>query len=136
MRHFHWLRAQNPRQFDPPPFSLAMLNWRALVSTTLIEVIVLGALWFMMPPSDPASAISQFAYGLLIGLLLGMGLHAFKRTLGVWMQPLLVVPALIAGSMIVFVYDVHLTEGLSFGTYVYGTCCGIYLLVSAFKLLR
>ena len=46
-------------------------------------------LWFALPPANPASAVSQFAYSFLLGL----GMIAGLRVNGVWKRLLLLVPA-------------------------------------------
>ena len=68
------LRAQHPDKFGPPPLSLATLNWKAMGICALIEAVILGVLWYAMPPTNPASTVSQFACSFLFGMGLMAGL--------------------------------------------------------------
>jgi hypothetical protein len=77
-RLFKTLRAQQPDMFVVLPLSLATLNWKVMAICALIEAVALGVLWFVVPPSYPASAVSQFAYSFLFG----MGLIAGTRVKG------------------------------------------------------
>jgi hypothetical protein len=127
-RLFHALRAQHPDQFGPPPLSLATLNWKAFLICSLIEAVVVAVLWFAMPPSYPASAVSQFAYSLL----LGMGVIAGLRVKG-YRKLLLLAPSL--ALMILSETMVPRLAGASshsMGPYLFGFFFGVFLMVSAF----
>ena len=124
------LRAQHPDKFVPPPLSLATLNWKVMGICALIEAVILGVLWFMMPPSYPASAVSQFACSFLFG----MGLMASMRVKGFWKRMLLLAPAL--AVMILSETIVPLlveASSHSIGSYLCGVFFGIFLMVSAFN---
>ncbi len=123
-RLFDSLRAQDPGKFVPPPFSLAALYWHNLLIGAVMEAIVLGVLWFKIPPSHPASAVSQFAYSFLFG----MGLRAGKRH-GLWKRLLLLTPALAA--MILSETIVPRLAGASshsLGHYLCGVVFGAFLM--------
>ena len=124
------LRALHPEKFAPPPLSLATLNWKAMLICGLIESIILGVLWNAMPPSYPASAVSQFAYCLLFG----MGVIAGLRVKGLWKRLLLLAP-----SLAVMILSETIVPRLaevsshSMGSYLCGGFFGILLMVSAFN---
>jgi hypothetical protein len=128
VRLFLEMRRQHPEKFPLPPLSLATLNWKGFLICALIEAAVLGVLWFVMPPSHPASAVSQFAYSLLFG----MGLMAGTRVKG-YRKLLLLAP-----SLVVMVYSEtivpQLAEATSHGVapYLCGFFFGIFLVISAF----
>jgi hypothetical protein len=127
-RLFYGLRAQHPDKFRPPPLSLATLNWNAFLICSLFEAVVVAVLWFAMPPSYPASAVSQFAYSLL----LGMGVIAGLRVKG-YRKLLLLAPSL--ALMILsetMVPRLAGTSSHSMGPYLFGFFFGIFLMVSAF----
>ena len=84
--------AQLPERFAPPPLALATLNWRAMLICASIGAVLLGVLWFAIPPTHPALFVSQFAFGLLVG----MGVIAGLRVKGFWKRMLLMLPALAA----------------------------------------
>ena len=95
----------------------------------LIEAVILGVLWFAMPPSHPASAVSQFAYSFLFG----MGVMAGARVKGFWKRMLLLVPAL--AVMILSEAIVPLlaeASSHSMGPYLCGFFFGIFLMASGF----
>jgi hypothetical protein len=86
------LRPQNPGKYEMPPLSLATLNWRRMGICAAIEVIVLGVLWFAVPPTDPAATFWQVASSGLFagGISLGLGVRGF------WKRILLLAPSVIA----------------------------------------
>jgi hypothetical protein len=55
----------------------------------LIEAVILGVVWFVEPPSYPASAVSQFTCTFLFG----MGVVACTGVKGFWKRLLLLAPA-------------------------------------------
>jgi serine/threonine protein kinase len=126
-------RAQQPDMFAPPPLSLAALNPNTMLICALIESIILGVLWFVMPPSYPASAVSQFAYSFLFGI----GLIAGLRVKGLWRRLLLLAPSLVVMILSETIVP-RLTEASShsMGPYLCGVFFGILLMVSAFNLRR
>jgi tRNA A-37 threonylcarbamoyl transferase component Bud32 len=127
-RLFASLRVEHPEMFVVPPLSLATLNWRVMGICALIEAVILGALWGVMPPPHPASAVSQFAYSSLFGMGVIAGLRVKGLLKLVLLVPCLVVmiltetvvPALAAGSS-------H-----SMGLYLLGVLFGAVLMISAF----
>jgi hypothetical protein len=128
VRLFFTLRAQYPDKFATPPLSLASLNWNAILICAAIEAVFLGVLWFAMPPSHPASAISQFVYSLLFGI----GVIAGMRVKGLW-KLLLLAPA-VAVMILSEVIVPRLAEASShsIGPYLLGFLFGPLLMVSAF----
>jgi hypothetical protein len=92
IRIYYALQAKDPAKFLPPPLSLAALNWNSMLICVLIEAIVLGALWFVIPPTHPVSTVSQFAWTFL----LGMGAMAGLRINGIWKRVLACTPGLAA----------------------------------------
>ena len=96
----------------------------------LIEAVILGVLWSVMPPSYPASAVSQFAYSFLFG----MGLMAGLRVKGFWKRMLLLVPAL--AVMILSEAIVPLlaeASSHSIWSYFFGFFFGIFLMICGFN---
>jgi serine/threonine protein kinase len=67
-------------KFDPPPLSLATLNWMDMGIWAAIEAIIFAVAWFVEPPLVPAMIVLQFAYGFLGGMLL----IACLRARGLW----------------------------------------------------
>ncbi|MFI5380681.1 MAG: serine/threonine protein kinase, partial [Tepidisphaerales bacterium] len=132
-RLWYTLRAQHSDKFGPPPLSLATLNWRRMGIWALIEAISLGILWYAMPPSYPASAVSKFAYSFLFG----MGLTAGVRVKGFWKRILLFMPAL-ALMILSEAIVPGLAKGSSHSSALYGGgfFCGILLMVSGVVPLR
>jgi serine/threonine protein kinase len=130
IRLYLTLRAEHPEKFAVPPLSLATLNWNAVLVCAAIEAVVLGVLWFVMPPSHPVSAGSQFAYSFLFGL----GLTAGLRVKGRWKRLLLLAPALavliLSETILPRLVD---ASSHSTGTYVCGVLFGILLMASAFN---
>ena len=94
------------------------------------EAVILAVLWYVMPPSHPASAVSQFAYSFLLGL----GLIAGLRVKGLWKKLLLLVPALAAMILCETIMP-RLAEALphSPGPYMCGIFFGILLMASGFN---
>ena len=130
VRLFGQLRAAFPDRFAPPPLSLATLNWRAMAICTLIQAGVLGALWFVLPPAHPASAISRFTYSFMFGL----GLSAGLRVKGVWKRLLLLVPAFAVAFLgEVIVPRVFGASSISLGLYWLGIFSGVCLMFSGFN---
>ena len=127
------LLAKHPDKFVLPPFSLATLNWYSLLRLALIEAVCLGVLWYAMPPSHPASAVSQFAYSFLFG----MGLTACLRVKGFWKRLLLLIPAL-ALMILSEAIVPRLAEASSHspGPYLYGFLFGILLMLFGFNSLH
>jgi predicted Ser/Thr protein kinase len=127
------LRAQHPGKFVPPPLSLATLNWKAMLFVALIEAVILGVLWYAMPPSHPASAVSQFAYSFLFG----MGVIAGLRVKGFWKRLLLLAPAL-AVMILSEALVPRLAEASSHsvGPYMYGIFFGILTMAFGFNPVR
>jgi tRNA A-37 threonylcarbamoyl transferase component Bud32 len=121
------LRTQHPDKFALPPLSLATLNWKATGICALMEAVILGALWFMMPPSHTVSAVLQFTYSFLFGV----GAIAGLRMKGFWRRMLLLVPALLAMVFSEFIVPRLVdTSSHSMGSYVCGVIFGIFLMVS------
>jgi tRNA A-37 threonylcarbamoyl transferase component Bud32 len=122
------LRDQQPGKFAPPPLSLATLNPKAMLICALSEAIILGVLWFVMTPSYPASAVSEFAYSFLFGV----GLIAGLRVKGLRKRLLLLAP-----SLVVLILSETIVPRLaeasshSMGPYLCGVFFGILLMVSA-----
>jgi tRNA A-37 threonylcarbamoyl transferase component Bud32 len=127
------LRAQHPGKFVPPPLSLATLNWKVMGICGLIEAVTLGVLWYVVPPSHPASAIAQFASSFLFGL----GLIAGGGVKGVWKRLLLLVPA-VAAMVLSEALLPRLAEASSHspGPYLCGFLCGFFLMVSGVRVRR
>jgi serine/threonine protein kinase len=135
MRIFYSLRAENPGRFLPPPLSLATLRWRNLLLVALIEVILLGLLWFMAPPAHLASAALQFAFSLLCGMLIVLGWQVGLRVKGVrkWLVHL--------GFAITFLSlwvaaSSETSSSFQMGPIMCGYFCGCFLMAAAFKLWR
>jgi tRNA A-37 threonylcarbamoyl transferase component Bud32 len=127
---FQSLRAQHPGKFAPPPLALATLNGNTLLICALIEAVILGGLWFMMPPSHPVSAVSQFVYSFLFG----MGVIAGLRVRGYWKRLLLLVPALAAMILSeALVARLAETSSHSVGSYLCGFFFGVFLMLSGFE---
>jgi hypothetical protein len=129
IRLFNSLRAKHPDKFVPPPLSQATLNWKVMEQFAEIEAVVLGVLWYAMPPSHPASAIAQFAYSFLFGI----GLIAGLRVKGFWKRMLLLIPGLALMILSEAVVS-RLAEAWSHspGPYLGGFLFGILLMVSGF----
>jgi tRNA A-37 threonylcarbamoyl transferase component Bud32 len=126
------LRAQHPGKFTPPPLSSAFFDWKAVGKCVLIGSVVLGALWFVRPPSHPASAVSQFAYSLLfiMGTMAGLGVKGYWKLL-------LLAPSLV-GMILSETILPRLTESPShsIGPYLCGVCFGMFLMAYAFNFAR
>ncbi len=122
------LRRQQPDKFALSPLSLNTLNWRGFLICAVIEAAVLGVVWIVMPPSHPASAVSQFAYCLLFG----MGLLAAARVQG--FRKLLVFAPSLAVMILSEMIVPRLAEATSHskGAYLCGVLFGVVLIVSAF----
>lgn len=89
VRLFHTLRAQQPDKFAPSSSSLDRLNWRPMLTITLIEVPLFGALWLLVAPSYQATATLHFACSFM--LVLGTMISQIMKR--VWTL-LLMVPSL------------------------------------------
>jgi tRNA A-37 threonylcarbamoyl transferase component Bud32 len=119
------LRAQDPDKFAPPPLTLATLNWKAMGINVLIEVVILGVVWFAAPPAHPVSAVSQFACTFLFG----MASMAFMRVQGFWKRILLFAPALVVLILGEALVPLLVEESShSFWSYFCGFMCGRYLI--------
>ncbi len=133
IRLFNTLRAKEPDKFVLPTLSLATLNWKNMLRLALIEAVILGVWWYLMPPSHPASAIVQFSGGLFMG----MGGIAGTRVKGLWKVFLLVLPGAAASTLGVAIAP-HPAEGSSYTpvAFMAGIVFGIILISSGFKSLR
>jgi tRNA A-37 threonylcarbamoyl transferase component Bud32 len=77
------LRGEHPGKFVPPPVSLATLNWNYMLICAVIEAVIVGVFWAIIPPPYPASFVVQLANAILfgIGLTLCMRMQGFKGAL-------------------------------------------------------
>jgi hypothetical protein len=132
LRLFFSLPAKYPEMFVQP-VSLATLNWIALLKCALFETVILCLLWYVMPPSHPLSAVSEFAYSVLFG----MAARACLSVKGLWKRLLLWAPAL-AAMILSEIIVPRLAEASSHsvGPYLCGVSFGFLLMVSAFSLRR
>jgi serine/threonine protein kinase len=129
IRLFMTLRAEEPDKFVAPSLSWATLNGKAALICAFIESLLLGSLWFVMPPADPTSAVSQFSYSFLFG----MGMIGGLRVKG-WRKLLLLVPALaVMIACEAIVPRLVQSSGHSIGTYLRGIFFGALLMASAFN---
>ncbi len=126
------LRAQYAGKFTTHPLSSAFFDWKAVGKCVLIGSVILGALWFVRPPSHPASAVSQFTYSLLfvVGTIAGLIVKGYWKLL------------LLAPSLVVMILSEtvlpRLTESPShsIGPYLCGVCFGMFLMAYAFNFAR
>jgi tRNA A-37 threonylcarbamoyl transferase component Bud32 len=123
-------RARHPGKFvPPPPLSLARLNWNAMLICAVIEAVILGLLWAIMPPSHPAWFAAEFACGFLFAL----GLMAGLRVKGFWKLMLLMVPATVvmASGIAIMTYSAA-ASARSAAAYVFVFFFGLFLMVLGF----
>lgn len=123
------LRPQNPGKFIPPALSLATLNWNMMLICAVLEAVIVGVLWAMVPPPSPVAYLAQFTWAFLFG----MGLMAGMRVKGFWKRMLLLAPALVV--MILGDLVVKLLDGVSDHSpvaYFSGMFFGIFLMAAGF----
>jgi hypothetical protein len=127
-----WLgfRAQHPDKFGPPPLSVATLNWKAMLICALTVAMILGVMWYAMPPRSAAMTVSQFTYSFLFGI----GLIAGLRVKGLWKRMLLLAPAVAAMILSEGIVPLLVeTSSHSIGSYLCGFLCGVFLMLSGFN---
>jgi tRNA A-37 threonylcarbamoyl transferase component Bud32 len=85
------LRTEQPDKFAYPPLSIADMSWKGILICALIEVAVLGGMWWHTRPlTVPIATTLLFACGFLFG----MGIMAFSRVKDLWKRTLLLTPFL------------------------------------------
>lgn len=128
------LRAQHPGKYVLPPLSLDTLNWNLMLICVVIEAVVFGMFWMMMPPDHPVAFVMQFA----VSFLFGAGLMAGMRVRGFWKRMLLLLPALIVMVVSETMIVPHLADApsRSAATYMAGLLFGILMMTSGFTRKR
>lgn len=121
------LRAKHPGKFVPPPLSLDTLNGKVMLICAAIEAVVFGVVWLLWMPANPAAFLSQFAFGLLLGL----GMLAGTRVKGFGKRMLLMVPAF-AAIILSEAFGISSAGSRSPLAYLGGLFFGIFLMISAF----
>jgi hypothetical protein len=132
IRLFLTLRAEHPEKFVLPPFSPVALNWRVMLRLALIEAVVVGVLWCAMPPSDPASAVYQFAFSFLFGMGVTVGLRVNASWKSLWRRRML----LPAWVLVIVGWTIALMLAQSPWPHLCGLFCGAILMLSGFRSLR
>jgi hypothetical protein len=96
----------------------------------LIEAGIFGVVWFVEPPSYPASAVSQFAFSILFC----MGVVACTGVKGFWKRLLLLAPALAVMILSEAIVPRLVEESShSIGSYWFGFVFGFFLMYSGFQ---